>query len=144
MIISELSKLILEWSNETKDGPLIENGGVLNRVEGLNMVPYTHYVKDPRVSKLILEHKQLRLSRIGNMSNDKKDGQYVIDVFHDSLKELNDEGRIGLEDYERLSKMEIDLDGQYFVSTDSEREFKRATPYVLCFSDKDTLDDCWE
>ncbi len=67
-----------------------------------SLIPVLHYVSGIGVPELIIEHKQLRLSRISDMRNDPEEGEYVIRIFRDCLSELRDENSITAEDCKLL------------------------------------------
>lgn len=88
-------------------------------------------------AELIIEHKQLRLSRISDMRNDPEEGEYVIRIFRDCLSELRDENSITAEDCKLLEGCILNLDCPHLYSSyggQSKSQRVKTIPYVACFT----------
>lgn len=47
-----------------------------------------HFIKGEQTLKMIVEHKQLRLSRFDSMKNDSSEGKYASEVFTECIEDL--------------------------------------------------------
>ena len=109
--------------------------------EHLHGVQMTHYVKDPKVAHLMLEHGQIRLTKIDEMKGDLEEGKYVLTLYEKALNELKGEGKISDKEYGLLINSNFDLDSYLILRKVGARYEPlriHLTPYVICFCSNDS------
>lgn len=97
-----------------------------------------HYVKDWKAVELIVEHKQLRMTRFDRMRNDPKEIRFASMLFSECIDDLLEKGSV--DEYEAVElKKNTDFSSDVLILVPDHNirmlNSKRVNmiPYVACF-----------